>query len=328
MPATADGNLHVYMVNVGQGDTTVLVSPEGNVMVMDAVNPTKLNQLLADIGHDGVIEHLVISHPHSDHFSGGNRLALDHEILQATVAPFWHTSGMGPATYRKLIGRLSDQNTNISFLSGYSRWYPDGSMAPVAVDATTPEIDPHAPFVELLGAETGMVRNLQDANVFDPNHLSIMARVSWRTRFRMIIAADAQMENWAAFDQARLLEDSCHVLRSAHHGSANGTQWERINRLDPREVIVSSDPDGRHHLPDLTGSAIFAKFDSDSGRMAVLTHESGTVHLTVKSNGKRSYERFDDAKDDNVDLTTGIALKNSSNPTDWPALLDRRVDEL
>ena len=30
-----DGNLHVYMLSVGQGDTTVIVSPEGRVLVID-----------------------------------------------------------------------------------------------------------------------------------------------------------------------------------------------------------------------------------------------------------------------------------------------------
>jgi len=49
----------------------------------------------------------------------------------------------------------------------------------------------------------------------------------------MILAGDAQMENWAAFDQEGLLEDPCAVLKSAHHGSSNGTQWERLRRLEP-----------------------------------------------------------------------------------------------
>ncbi|NNC89643.1 MAG: MBL fold metallo-hydrolase [Akkermansiaceae bacterium] len=327
MAATADGDLHVYMLNVGQGDTTVIVSPQGNVMVVDAVRPDKLQALLDDLGLDGTIEHLVITHPHDDHFRGGNRLALDRNIQQATVAPFWHTAGMGPPTYRRLIAHLSAQTANVTFLSGYSRWYPDGSTVPVAGTGNH-EIDPDAPFIELLGASTGMVRNLQDANVFNPNHLSIMGRITWRQRFRMIIAADAQMENWAAFDEARLLEDDCQVLRSAHHGSANGTQWERIDRLAPREVIVSSEPDGRHHLPDLTGSAIFAKFDSDDGKMAVLTHASGTVHLRVTAGGTRRYEHFGDTKNERVDLANPTAFDRNANPTDWPALLDQRVDEL
>ena len=329
MPAQADQNLHVYMLNVGQGDTTVIVSPKGRVMVMDAIQPNKLLDFLNNKLQlkDKTIEHLVISHPHTDHFSGANRLAKELKILQATVAPFWHKTGIGPATYRKLIGELANQKTNTTFLSGYSRWYPDGSTKQGSQGAN-PEIDEDAPFVELLGASTGMVRNLMDAKVFDPNHLSIMARISWRKSFRMIIAADAQMENWAAFDDARLLEDSCQVLRSAHHGSANGTQWERVNRLDPREVIVSSEPDGKDELPDITGSAIFAKFNTKPDRMVCLTHATGTIHLTVQPSGSRTYERYGEPKSAKINLGNATALKRNSNPTDWPNLLDKRVNDL
>ncbi|MEM6471179.1 MAG: hypothetical protein AAF802_16585 [Planctomycetota bacterium] len=231
------------------------------------------------------------------------------------------------ALYRKLVGRLKNQDTNTTFLSGYGRWYPDGSMKPTG-SGDDQEIDEDAPYVELFGAPTGMVRNMLDAKKFDPNHLSILTRISWRESFRMIIAADAQMENWAAFDTGRFLEDPCQVLRSAHHGSANGTQWERVNRLSPREVFVSSDPDGRNELPDLTGSAIFAKYDSGVDKMVCLTHDTGTIHLAVTSSGTRTYRMCRESKSQNVDLVSAVSLIRTSNPTDWPRLLDKRVAAL
>ena len=320
-----DGNLHVYMLSVGQGDTTVIVTPAGNVIVIDAMRPSKLVKLLNDLGlpAGGTIEHLIITHPHRDHFSGGNRLAKDFTIAEATVAPFWHEFGMGPPTYRGLIASLFDQNTNCNFLSGYNRWYPDGLItAPPAGQEA--EIDPDAPFIEFLGPTNGLVRMLEDSNVFNTNHLSIMTRLRWRN-FRMISAADAQMENWSFFDQERLMEDKCQVLRTAHHGSPNGTQWERINRLGASQVIVSSDPGRGHHLPDLTSTALFTKFDCESGQMAVITIDSGTIHLKVPSNGRRTMECFGDAPTDNVDLTAPTPLTEASNPTDWAALLDDRV---
>ena len=318
-----DGNLHVYMLSVGQADTSIIISPQGRVVVIDATRPTKLLNLLDDLGLDGTIEQLIITHPHDDHFRGANRLADERNIEEATVAPFWHEFGMGPPTYRALIARLAGQQTNTTFLSGYSRWYPDGALTqpPAGVD---PEIDHDAPFLELLGPTNGLVRMLEDANVFNTNHLSIMTRLSWR-RFRMINTGDAQMENWGYFDTERLMEDKCQVLRAAHHGSPNGTQWERITRLGPSQVIVSSDPHSGHHLPDLTATAIFAKFDSVSGQMAALTVDTGTIHLRVTSGGHRRLTRFGDTPGQNVDLTAGVSLTESSNPTDWAALLNNRV---
>jgi beta-lactamase superfamily II metal-dependent hydrolase len=79
------------------------------------------------------------------------------------------------------------------------------------------------------------------------------------------------MENWSFFDEELLLESRYQVLRSYHHGSKNGTQWERLERLDPSTVIVSSNPESTHELPDLYGSAVFTEYDSEDGKFAALT---------------------------------------------------------
>ena len=326
MIANPDGNLHVYMLNVGQADTSVILSPLGKVIVIDATRPGKLLKLLDDLGNNNTIEHLIITHPHNDHYSGGNRLALDRSILEATVAPFWHEFAMGPTTYRRLMGRLQDQNTNVTFLSGYTRWYPDGSLT-TPPQGGDPIVDPDAPYLELLGPTNGLVRMLEDANVFNTNHLSIMSRLTWR-RFKMISTGDAQMENWGFFDVERLLEGKCQILRAAHHGSPNGTQWERITRLNPSVVVVSSDPGGSHHLPDLSSTAIFTKYDSASGQLAVITRDTGSIHLQVTTTGQRTLEFYGDGPAENINLANATLLDDTSNPTDWADLLNQRVAEL
>jgi hypothetical protein len=78
-----------------------------------------------------------------------------------------------------------------------------------------PIIDPDKPFLELLGPTNNMVRNLEEAKAFNTNHLSIMTRLTWGN-FGMINTGDAQMENWGFFDEERLLEGKCQVLRASH----------------------------------------------------------------------------------------------------------------
>ena len=327
MSVPADGNLHIYVVNVGQADTTVIISPEGNLAIIDAARPDKLVRLLDDLGLNttNTIEHLIITHPHSDHFSGGNRLATDYTIDRATFAPFWHNFGIGPATYRRLIGRLQDAGTRLSFLSGYSRYYLDNVLMPTG-GGQDPVVDPNAPFLELLGPTNGLVRQLEAANVFNTNHLTIMSRLSWRN-FRMISTGDAQLENWAFFDEERLMEEPCQVLRAAHHGSSNGTQWERINRIEPELVIVSSNPPGGHRLPDMASTAVFTQYDHDDNQMAVITHDTGTIHLEVQNGGNPTVTVFGDNHTNNVNLGGGQALGNTG-PTNWIDLLNTRITQL
>lgn len=326
MITNPDGNLHVYMLNVGQADTTVIVLPKGNVIIIDAVRPDKLISLLNSIGNDDHIEHLIITHPHDDHFKGGNRLAQDNTIKEATVAPFWHEFGMGPTTYRSLIARMANQGTNFNFLSGYSRWYPEGALI-TQPGSQNAEVDLNAPYLEMLGPTNGLVTMLESANIFETNHLTIMCRITWKN-FRMICAGDAQMENWAFFDQERLMEGKCQILRAAHHGSSNGTQWERIKRLGSCMVVVSSDPYNGHMLPDLGSAAVFTKFDSEPGNMAVLTRDSGTIHVKVDSTGSRTAERYGDDSTVNVNTNNPTNLNELTNPTDWTALLQDRIANL
>jgi beta-lactamase superfamily II metal-dependent hydrolase len=137
----------------------------------------------------------------------------------------------------------------------------------------------------------------------------------------MVFAADAQMENWAHYDREGLLEQSCDVLKAAHHGSKRGTQWERLERLAPKVVIVSSDPAATHELPDLVGSAIFLEYDEDEDHTVALTSETGTIKITVDAAGFYDVVSFGEGPDD---LISGL-LPGPLPQTDWASILQLRM---
>ena len=333
MPVVPDGNLHVYVLNVGQADTCVIVTPRGQVIVIDAARPRKLVRFLTHLGlpAHGEIDLLLISHPHSDHFAGANRLVREFHVKKAILTPFWHTFGMGPPTYCNLVAQLHVRGAVCDFLSGYSRWYPESPFG--HSHSRYQKIDPDAPYLELFGPTNSLVASLERQGVFDTNHLSVMSRFTWRD-FRMILAADAQMENWGPFDAEQLLTDKCQVLKAAHHGSGNGTQWERISRLSPQVVIVSSDPTHRHNLPDVVGAVTFAKYASprnraaSSVRVVAITEDTGTVRITVTRSGTHRVESFGDRIHQMVNLTAPTLLDYRSNRTDWKLLAGNRLASL
>ena len=145
----------------------------------------------------------------------------------------------------------------------------------------------------------------------------------------MIIAGDAQMENWAYFDREEMLSESCDVLRSSHHGSCNGTQWERLDRLDPKCLIISSDHNKSHHLPDLVGASIFSKYEADhDNKIVALTSETRSLRITVPNGNTYKIEKFDDQYNGNVDLANAQTLTRQNNPSNWRQLLEDRSTEL
>lgn len=310
-------SLEIYLLNVGQADTSIIRTPAGNLIVIDAVRPKKLKAMLESLGEpsaDGKIDisHLIVTHPHNDHYLGVETLLRDFEVQRVTLAPFWYEPG--PPGYHVLINEMLRQSIPVRFLSGYDLELPDGGEFP------KPE---GKPVLELLGPSNSALEELFEAKELTPNHLTIISRLTYG-KFSMVFAADAQMENWAHFDREGLLENKCNVLRAAHHGSKRGIQWERLERLRPSLIIVSSDPDGQHQLPDAVGSAILLEMTRVSGRKVVLTNTTGTIKIEVPDPDKntRKYSGYGEGVDENPFEHTP---KSKLPATDWAGLVQKRL---
>jgi competence protein ComEC len=314
------GDLRIFVLNVGQADTSVVVTPEGKPVIIDAVKPSKTIRLLSDLGleQDEEIEHLVITHPHGDHYRGVQALLNRYRVKSITLAPYWVDGLTFNSGYYTILGVIEDQGRPCRFVSGYEQVYLDDQPAQTSDGDLC---------MELIGPPNSLLEAMREARELrDENHLSVMARVSWRS-FGMVFAADAQMENWGHFDREGMLEKDCTVLRAAHHGSKNGTQWERLERLDPAVVIVSSDPESTHDIPDLIGSATLLEYTRHSNSPIVaLTHSTGTIAVEYRGSGDPDIGFFGEGKDSNVPLDSPTPLTLHSNPTNWRAILDQRLN--
>ncbi len=312
MPINTNGQMWIYCVNVGQGDTTVVVTPENNIIIIDAMRAKKIINLLSDLGmtDQGEIEHIVVSHPHNDHYSGVERLINHYQEVHAlTLTSLWRYTENKPG-YNNIINTAVQKEIPISFLSGYTQVFPDKS----------PLVDPNTLRMELLGPSNQFIELLHDAKELTTNHRSIIARLLLGN-FLMVIAGDAQMETWSHFDSEQMLADPCSVLRAAHHGSANGTQFERITRLAAEVLIVSSDPNGKDKLPDLIGRATFLRYAESSRKPSVaLTFNTGTIKIEVEPNGRYDVFHYGEGKSENIPLQNVQPLTQPQNPTDWRAL--------
>jgi beta-lactamase superfamily II metal-dependent hydrolase len=327
-PIQIEDNLNIFILNVGQGDTAIIVTPLGRVIIVDAMRPDKVIHLLRTIGLESspVIDEIIVTHPHTDHFSAVSRLIREFEVNHVTLSPFWNRNGIGPPSYLGLLNAIERMSIPMDFVSGYSRIYPEG-VTTTSSDAT-PEIDKDKIYLEILGPSNSLIGSLERTGKLDTNHLSIIVRLNWM-RFSMIFAADAQMENWATFDNEGMLDRKCAVLKTAHHGSGNGTQWERLYRLNPRCVIISSDPDRRDHLPDLVGTAIFTKYEvQNQSKVVAITKDTGTIRIKVTKGRKERVTCFSGEVDSRVDIHNEYVLNWMNNPTDWRGCLQNSMNRL
>jgi len=304
--------LEIYVLNAGQADAAIIKTPCEHIIIIDAYRPAKMAYLLKQIAPDGKILHLILTHPHLDHYLAASKLLTDFRVRKVTVAPFWHYAG-SPG-YHAIINRVQAQQIPLRFLAGYERNYPDGGSYPDFSQEVC---------LELLGPPNDIVRNLRDSKAFNPNHLSIITRLTYG-KFSMVFAGDAQMENWAYYDREGMLADKCKALKAAHHGSSRGTQWERLERLSPNLVIVSSNPESGHNLPDLIGSATFLGYDrSTNSRAVALTANTGTIKIVVDkpATGRFKTVCYGDAPGDSTISDIECPLQK----TDWSVILRSKI---
>lgn len=303
--------LEIYVLNVGQADTSIIRTPLHNIIIIDAVKPKKVRNLLDKIKPGGEISHLIVTHPHDDHYGAVQSMLKHYDVQKVTLSPFWYYREEKPG-YNVIINKVLEKKIPVGFLSGYERNYPDGGEFKDLKNR---------PCLELLGPPNDILEDVVDSEAFNENHLSIIARLTYG-KFSMVFAADAQMENWAHYDREGMLEEKSDVLKAAHHGSQRGTQWERLERLSPKQVIVSSDPESGHNLPDLIGSVTFLEYARKQNHRVALTSETGTIKIVVqKPTGRYKVMSYREAPEDNILPGQETALP----PTDWSSIVKSKV---
>lgn len=78
--ATTPRGLQIYWIDVEGGAATLLITPAGESILIDTGNPGprdagRIVKVLTDRAKVGRIDHLIITHYHSDHFGGAATLA-------------------------------------------------------------------------------------------------------------------------------------------------------------------------------------------------------------------------------------------------------------
>lgn len=233
------GKLRVTAIDVGQGDSTLIVTPSGRTILVDGGGTSDEAQAAdTDIGERvvvpflryggiGRIDVLVLTHPHGDHVGGLSAVvrALDIGIaLDGTTLPY-----PSPA-YQQFCQELTRRGVpRHRAVRGMTLDMGDG----VSLQALNP------PANALYGSAAVYGTNADNATI---NNYSVGLRLVYgQTRF--ILTGDAQTDAEA---QMCLAPDDLHadVLKCGHHGSRNASSDDWLARVRPRQAVISC---GRHN---------------------------------------------------------------------------------
>ena len=203
-----NGEIEVHFIDVGQGDSCVIIGPNGEVMLIDAgsnASSIATLQYLEDLNIQA-IDYLVITHPDADHMGGAVSILKTFDVKLIIDSGYVHTT----QTYTDYLTYVDEHN--FSFVLGRS-----GDQ------------------YSFTGGVYFTILNPKE--VLDSNNSSIVVLMEYGTT-SFLFMGDAELEA----EKAILTEYpdlNVDVVKIAHHGSNTSTSLEFIESISPKDAIIS-----------------------------------------------------------------------------------------
>ena len=278
-------NLEIHHINVGQGDCTLVIGPDGSTILIDAGNNGKgvsvvipyLQKLSID-----EIDYLIATHMHADHIGG-----LD-EVLQSVIQVHHVYDNGSSATTSSYNDYVSASDTYADgrnyFQPGMTVQLGDGAYAKcICSDGKT---------------VTGSM------SLTNENDKSVVLFIDF-DNFQYVIGGDlggggssqANVESFIA-----PLVGDVDVLRVNHHGSTSSTNTTYLNTITPEVAIISVGDNSYGHPTQAVLNSLYNK-NIDVLQTGAGENPSGKVlgHIVIiVSKGKKykinNVKRFKDER--------------------------------
>lgn len=250
-------NLSIYFLNVGQGDSQLVILP-GNVKVLidgGPINGKVLSELAnAFPGTDRYIDLVVMSHAQTDHFGG-----LIDVFKTYKVGAFLWSGREGTAkSFTDLKNVISENETRtILVASGDTVRYGESAfhvLSPLSEFMNSKELN-----------DTTVVLELESKNI------------------KTIFTGDISSKIEGVLIKNKLL-DSVDILKVPHHGSKYSSSQDFIEILKPKLSIVEVGKNSYGHPAPQTLMNLL-----DVGSSIYRTDEYGTMRVLIDGKKMRVY---------------------------------------
>ena len=250
-----DPRLHVYFVDVRQGDGIFIVTPSGQQILIDGgPDPQAIAQFLGQHmpPEDRTIDIALLTHAHSDRATGLVE-ALRRYDIQTVMQ---RTLDYDSPVYSEWLRAVDQENAEvIEAQAGQAITFDDG----VVLQILSPP------------------QQLPVGTTSDVDNASIALRLTYGER-SFLLAGDMFMEAERCLLSTDLPLDS-DVLKVDHHGSRNASTAEFLAEVRPAIAVISARANNRYGHPTLEVlSRLATEMTPD---MIYVTGESGTIDLTT-----------------------------------------------
>jgi len=272
--ARADGVLHVDFLDVGQGDSALITTPDGTTLLIDgggrpnidwnaaddaepaferdtgSIGERVVSEYLWSLGMDHV-DYILPTHADADHIDGLNDVARNFKVRGAIVA----RTPADDSEYSRFAATMKEAGVPIERIGGGDVL----RFGEVAAEVLWPP-------------------PLADANAPYRNNDGLVLRIRYRDK-TFLFLADIEKEAEAALlkSAADLHTD---VVKVAHHGSRTSSIQPLVNATQPSLAIISV---GRTSIFGHPHKEVVERWRAIGARV-MTTGETGTI--SVVTDGK------------------------------------------
>lgn len=247
-----DGRLHLYALDVGQGDALLIITPDGKQVLVDGGADPQL--LLARVGThippwDRTLDVLVLTHADGDHLGGLPGLLERYDVGMVVQPGLSDKTALWEAWETALAAeqaRLVEARRGQRFEMGHGVW----------LDV----LGPPRPYVQSERLE---------------NDNSVVMRLRYG-RFCALLTGDIEAPAEAELVRSGMLTP-CAVLKVAHHGSDSSTTRPFLDAVRSRFALISVGADNRYGHPD---DVVLERL-REAGVRVWRTDEDGTLHIAT-----------------------------------------------
>lgn len=241
------GELIVEFIDVGQGDSILIISPDGKAMLIDAGDRGNYSTISQRLKHHKVdtIHALVATHPHADHIGSMSEVISGFEIEEIYMPDVTHTT----KTFENMLLAIQAKGLGINTVKA-------GDKIPFGEYVQTKVVAPVGSPSEL-------------------NDYSIVLHMTFGDN-RFLFAGDSESGM-----ESKITDDiQADVLKVGHHGSSTSTGKGFLAKVKPKHSVISVGAGNKYDHP---ANDTLIKLQ-DSGSKVYRTDEAGTI--TVRSDGK------------------------------------------
>lgn len=218
-----DDFLHIFVLNVGQGDAILIQSPHGENILIDGGPDQKVLTELADVlpFFNKTFDYIILTHPDKDHIAG-----LISVLKRFSVKKVLFTGAYKKDYYSETFSKIiSGKNIPVIIADEKSDIALEDEML----------IDVLFPFVQKIGMEP------------DTNDSSIVLKIIFGN-ISVVFMGDAE-----ALTEEKLLANGVNIradaIKIGHHGSKNGTTKSFLAAVNPTFSFISVGINNGYHHP-------------------------------------------------------------------------------